>query len=59
MKRYGELIFVVLALLTPQFLLASKVDADEFVKAGIGVGIVAVPTLILGAYKIWAGKTEA
>lgn len=52
--KYVELIIVLVAALSPMFLLASKLsDGDEFIKAGIGAG---AATAVLSIYKIWKGS---
>jgi len=53
--RLCELALVVVAVLAPQFLLAAKVDGDEFAKATIGV---AAAGTVVAAYKIWKGVAE-
>lgn len=56
-----ELAIVMLAVLAPQFLLASEVDGDEFAKATTGVALAGV---VVGAYRVYLGmagrrKTQA
>ncbi len=50
-----ELVIVFVSLLTPQFLLASKINGDEFAKSSGGVAVAGV---LLTAYKVWSGKHE-
>lgn len=53
MKRHIELLIVFLAVLAPQFLLASEVDGDEYGKATSGVAMAGV---VIAAYRSWQGK---
>jgi len=53
--RYVELLVVIAAVLTPQFIMAAEVDGDEVAKATAGVALAAV---ILGAYRVWKGNQE-
>ena len=52
----AELVIVIVAMLAPQFLLASEVDGDEFLK---GFGGIALVTGIVAAYRIWKGPHNA
>lgn len=47
---YWLLLLIVVAALLPNFLLASRVDADEFVKSGTGVATVGA---IVAIWKAW------
>lgn len=56
-QHYVELGVVLLAVLTPLFLLANEVDGDEFAKAGSGVFLAAVVSGVAAVYRVWKGKT--
>lgn len=58
MARVVELAVVMVAVLTPMFLLASEVDGDEFSKAGSGLFLGAVVAGVTTIYKIWKGATK-
>lgn len=53
MSRLCELLLLFLAVLSPQFLLASEVDGDEFAKATAGIALGGV---VVAAYKTWKGQ---
>jgi len=53
MGRFVELALLFAAVLTPQFLLASEVDGDEFAKATAGVTLGSV---VVMAYSAWKKK---
>lgn len=53
--RLWELCIVYVAVITPMFLWASKVDGDEFVKASTGAGFAAVAAVMMTIYKLWKG----
>jgi len=55
MNRLPELVLLFLAVLAPQFLLASEVDGDEFAKATVGV---ALGGIVVGAYSQWKRRGE-
>ncbi len=48
--KYVELIIVLVAVLTPQFLMAHELDGDELIKATSGLALGGVA---LAAYKVW------
>ena len=51
--KYVELIIISIAILAPQFILASEVDGDEFAKATSGI---VLGGIVLSAYKVWKTK---
>lgn len=51
--KYFELALVFFAVLAPQFYFATRVDMDEFTKAGAGA---ILGGIILSAYRIWRGE---
>lgn len=53
--KLGELVLVIVAVLTPQFVLAAKVDGDELAKATAGVAMAGV---VVAAYRVWKGVAE-
>lgn len=55
MKSIVELVVLMVALLAPQFLLASEIDGDEYGKATSGIAMAGVLTT---AYKLWQRRTE-
>ena len=55
-KSLIELVILMVAVLAPQFLLASEVDGDEFAKATSGIALGGV---VVGAYKVWKNVTGA
>ena len=55
MQRIIELAIVMVAVLTPQFLLANEVDGDEFAKATTGVALAGV---VVAAYKVYLSIAE-
>lgn len=56
MWKLGELVLVIVAVLTPQFVLAAKVDGDELAKATAGVAMAGV---VVAAYRVWKGVSDA
>ena len=48
--KITELLLVFVAVLIPQFLMASEVDGDEFAKATAGI---ALGGIVVGAYSTW------
>lgn len=54
--RFTELVLVIVAVLTPQFVLAAKVDGSELAKATAGVAMAGV---VVAAYRVWKGVAEA
>jgi len=58
MARLAELALVLVAALTPLFILAKEIDGDEFVKAGSGVFLAATTTVVIGAYKLWKASEK-
>ena len=50
--RHVELLIVLVAALTPQFLLASEINGDEFAKSTSGAVLAGI---ILGIYRVWRG----
>lgn len=56
MHRLIELVIVMVAVLTPQFLLASEIDGDEFAKATTGVAMAGV---VVAAYKVYISVSQA
>lgn len=55
MKRHIELLIVFLAVLAPQFLLASEVDGDEYGKATSGVAMAGV---VIAVCRFLAGQAK-
>lgn len=55
MKKTIELVILFLAVLAPQFILASEVDGDEFAKATSGIALAGV---VVAAYKVWCSMKE-
>lgn len=55
MKKILELLVLMLAVLAPQFILASEVDEDEFAKATTGIALAGV---VVTAYKSWQGAKK-
>lgn len=60
MKAYGaellrllELIVIVGASISPLFIMASKIDDDEFWKAGASVGIAVTAGVVAASYRLW------
>lgn len=49
-QRLAELALVLVAVLTPQFLLANEIDGDEFAKATSGIALAGV---VVAAYKVY------
>ena len=54
-QKLAELAIVMLAVLTPQFILANEIDGDEFAKATSGVALAAV---VVAAYKVFMTKKD-
>ena len=52
-ERIVELVLLLLAVLTPQFMMAQEVDGDEYSKATAGVALGAV---VVTAYNAWKHK---
>lgn len=55
MQRIVELAIVMVACLTPQFILASEIDGDEFAKATSGIALAGV---IVAAYKVYLSSSQ-
>lgn len=55
MQKLVELAIVMVAILTPQFLLANEVDGDEFAKAMSGVALAGV---VVAAYRVFCSKKK-
>lgn len=53
-QRLIELALVLVAVLTPQFVLASEIDGDEFAKATTGIALAGV---VVAAYKVYRTAT--
>lgn len=53
MNRNIELMIVMTACIAPIFLLAGNINADEFMKSGIGI---AVSGSVVGAYRMWLSR---
>lgn len=53
-QRLTELALVLVAVLTPQFILANEIDGDEFAKATTGIALAGV---VVAAYKVYRTAT--
>ena len=56
MKSIFELLILMAAILTPQFILANELDGDEFTKAASGVVLAALVGGVIAGYKAWQSK---
>lgn len=56
MTKLIELALVVGGCLAPIFVLANKIDGDEFAKAFAGAGTAACVAAVVAVYRTWRGK---
>lgn len=57
-NRITELALVLLAVLTPQFLLANEIDGDEFGKATTGIALAGIVVAAYRVYKMTARRVD-
>jgi len=58
MLRLLELLIVVTACLSPIFLRANSIDADEYIKASQGTAQAVAVAGVIAVYKLWSANRK-